>query len=98
MYKGLTILSAILLLSSCDQSAPKSSNFDLEKDVYDFSNKLEDGDTLFLFVDASLCTSVHMDTVIFTKKGTETYLKTKGKPYNNKTFQDLRRLRSWKTL
>lgn len=62
----------ILLLFSCKHE----SRFDLEKDLYQFSQKMENGDTLEVKVDHSACMFAAFENYIFVKQNDTLFLET----------------------
>ncbi len=68
----LIFTSALLFgfLYSCSNIQNKhkeTPSFVLERDLYDFSNKLDNNDTMILLVDASVCAWVEIDSLVITK-------------------------------
>lgn len=61
-----------LLLLSCQQE----SNFDLEKDLYQFSDKMENGDTIEVSVNHSACLFLSHELYTFIKQKDTVFLQT----------------------
>lgn len=68
---GFLFIVGILTLGCSNdnqRTVDDTSSFELKKDIYDFSSRLEENDTLILLVDASVCTSMQIDYLVFIKK------------------------------
>ncbi len=84
--KGLTIVTKafcflVVLSTTCTRKKSNvgiidNPSFDLKKNLSDFSNTLEEDDTLFLLVDASSCMWIQKDSVVFIKKNDKVYVNT----------------------
>ncbi len=72
IVKKAFILLALSILFSCKNE----SKFDLEKDLYEFSEKMENGDTLEVNVDHSACMFAAYDRYNFVKENDTLYLET----------------------
>ncbi|WP_426477148.1 hypothetical protein ACP3T3_18030 [Chryseobacterium sp. CBSDS_008] len=62
----------ILLLSLF--SCKHESKFDLHKDIYHFSDKMENGDTVKIITDLSACMFFASETYTFTKQNDTLFL------------------------
>lgn len=72
IVKKAFILLALSILFSCKNE----SKFDLEKDLYEFSEKMENGDTLEVNVDHSACMFAAYERYNFVKENDTLYLET----------------------
>lgn len=70
--KKATFFLALSILFSCNNE----SKFDLEKDLYQFSEKMENGDTLEVNVDYSACMYAAYERYNFVKENDTLYLET----------------------
>ncbi|WP_210148839.1 hypothetical protein [Chryseobacterium scophthalmum] len=70
--KKATFLLALSILFSCNNE----SMFDLEKDLYQFSEKMENGDTLEVYVNLSACMYAASERYNFVKENDTLYLET----------------------
>ena len=75
------LLLLLLIIQSCDN--PKKddeilqeniSQFKVTQDYSDFSNKMENGDTLSMIVNLSICMWEEYDIIKFSKRNENTYL------------------------
>ncbi|WP_159473376.1 hypothetical protein [Chryseobacterium sp. 18068] len=71
MKKALFPL-ALSILFSCN----RESKFDVEKDLYQFSEKMENGDTLEVYVNLSACMFAASERYNFLKENDTLYLET----------------------
>lgn len=62
--KKLPLIILSISLFSCKQE----SQFDLNKDLYHFSERMENGDTVKIMTDLSACTFLAFETYTFTKQ------------------------------
>lgn len=73
----------LVILFGCGTESEKEvteaievSNFNLESDYLNFKEKMEDGDTLRVFADLSICTSWHVEENLFVKHNGKVYLQS----------------------
>lgn len=78
--KNIFTFLCLTLLVSCKNE----SKFDLEKDLYNFSEKMENGDTLTITTDLSACMFFGFEIYTFTKRNDSLFLK---KYSEMKTFE-----------
>lgn len=71
MKKCLSFFIFLLLLS-----CQRESNFDLEKDLYQFSDKMENGDTVEISVNHSACLFLSHELYTFIKQKDTVFLQT----------------------
>jgi hypothetical protein len=73
----LILLICILLVCSCKNDfARKKSGFKLQNDLTDFSKKMENGDTLIIIADLSVCQVNREEKSVVTKKNNEIFITT----------------------
>lgn len=72
LYEKIILLFALLIVFSCK----RESKFDLEKDLYQFSEKMENGDTLEVYVNLSACMFAASERYNFVKENDTLYLET----------------------
>ncbi|MGD1319229.1 hypothetical protein [Chryseobacterium sp. 2R14A] len=70
--KKIILLFALFIVFSCK----RESKFDLEKDLYQFSEKMENGDTLEVYVNLSACMFAASERYNFVKENDTLYLET----------------------
>jgi hypothetical protein len=70
--KKTILLLALSILFSCN----RESKFDVEKDLYQFSEKMENGDTLEVYVNLSACMFAASERYNFLKENDTLYLET----------------------
>lgn len=70
--KKIILLFALSIIFSCN----RESKFDLEKDLYQFSEKMENGDTLEVYVNLSACMFAASERYNFVKENDTLYLET----------------------
>jgi hypothetical protein len=63
-----------LVIFSCKQHENEFSTFNLIEDCLNFSTKMNEGDTLFMYADLSLCMSSWIESSYLYKKGGKIYL------------------------
>lgn len=68
--KKISILLILFVVFSCK----KESKFNLRRDIYDFSNKMENSDTLVIRANLSACLSSHSEKLILIKKQDKIHL------------------------
>ncbi|NIF07030.1 hypothetical protein F3J23_16450 [Chryseobacterium sp. Tr-659] len=66
--------SLFIILSLSLFSCKHESKFDLNKDLYQFSEKMENGDTVKIMTDLSACMFFAFETYIFTKQNDTLFL------------------------
>jgi len=71
MKRSFFLLTMLLLLS-----CKRESKFDLEKDLYQFSRKMENGDSLEVRVNHSACIFVAFENYTFIKENDTLYVET----------------------
>lgn len=73
--KKIILLLALSIVFSCN----RESKFNLEKDLYQFSEKMENGDTLEVYVNLSACMFAASEKYNFVKENDTLYLETHSK-------------------
>lgn len=71
--KSFIFLFSLWFIFSCKQH---ESKFDMKKDLYQFSEKMENGDTIVVNIDYSACMYSAHEVFTFTKQNNTTYLQT----------------------
>ena len=76
----LLIIGFALILGCSEKNAKKInesiSSFDLKKDIYNFSEKMENGDTLILNAELSVCTSESHDSNLIFKLNDSVFIQS----------------------
>lgn len=70
----LSTLSIILF--SCCLNQDNQKKFNLNRDLLEFSSRINEGDTLHIYSNLSICRSLHLEHDIFTKENQQTYITT----------------------
>ena len=70
----LSTLSIILF--SCCLNQDNQKKFNLNRDLLKFSSRINEGDTLHIYSNLSICRSLHLEHDIFTKENQQTYITT----------------------
>ncbi|MGM0641727.1 MAG: hypothetical protein ACQESN_09935 [Thermotogota bacterium] len=82
MTKFFAIIILPIVLLGCSQPGHNeysSDRFRLDSDLFEFSSKLNEGDTLFVYSNLSVCKSIHHERDIFTKKDSQVFIQTQAK-------------------
>ncbi len=81
MERTTLYIFLIFIIGGCSLLPSEKKIFELETDLIEFSDKMNEGDTLHIFSNLSVCRSFHFEHDIFTKEGNQIYIKTSAKGY-----------------
>ncbi len=71
-----SIIFLMIVLCSCSYLHTEKESFNLKTDLFEFSDRMNEGDTLQIISNLSVCRSIHFEKDLFMKEGGLVYLKT----------------------